>query len=38
MNKVIIHKREVIPHIPESIVPTDFCKKLKPSLILQLMT
>ena len=25
--KLIIRKQEVIPHIPDSMIPMDFCKK-----------
>ena len=37
-NEVILLKREVIPPIPDSMIPEDFCKKNYPSIILQLMT
>ena len=26
-DKVLIHKIEVIPHIPDSMIPVDFCKR-----------
>ena len=34
----MFHKRKVIPHILDYIIPVDCCRKNYPLLILQLMT
>ena len=35
-DKVIIRKLEVVPPIPDSMIPMDFCQKINLSLILLL--
>ena len=37
-NKIILLKREVVPHITDSMIPAGCCQKMYSSLILQLMT